>query len=232
MTRAPAVNQGVILPTPPERYDAADQRETRRLLEEALRRLLQWGTVSDVPGNIASLGNLDGGADGLPYFTDSEQLATTTLTAFARLLIAAVDGQSARTVLGLGFTGERTTLTLITGSIAADATETGTLSLSTSTAALLSIVADQPCWLRFYASADARTADAARDIDTRGTPGTGLLAEFVFDTAGQLIPVSPVAILASEDAVPSVDVYYAVQNLSGASTAITITPLILPLELP
>jgi len=232
MSRMPGVNQGVVLPPPPLKYDASDQRETRRLLQEALRRLLQWDTVTNVPGNVESLSGLSGASDGLPYFTGAEEFALTTLTTFGRLLIAATDAQAGRTALGFGFNGLRTTLTLNTASLAADATEAGTLAMSTGTAALLNITADQPCWVRFYSTSAGRAVDSARAITERGTPGTGLLAEFVFDSAGQMISVSPVATLMNDDAPAAKNVYYSVQNKSGVTTAIQIIPLILPLEIP
>lgn len=232
MGRSPAVQAGAILPQPPAKYDIADQREVRRLIAEAMRRLLDWGAIVAVPGNIEALGKLDSAADTVPYFTGPEEMAITALTAFGRSLLAANDAAGGRTVLGMGTLAQRFNVTLATASLADVATENGVTSMSMPTAALLQVSANHACRVRLYGTNAARTLDAGRDINTKPTAGEGLLAEFVFDTPGQVIPLSPIALLANGDNTETDNIYYAVQNLSGSATAITLTLLLLHLELP
>ena len=55
MSRAPGVNATLVLPAPPERYDVVDQRETRRLIVEASRRLPQWAAVASIPAPVTEV---------------------------------------------------------------------------------------------------------------------------------------------------------------------------------
>lgn len=102
MSRAPGVNAGVELPQPTPQYDAANERETRRLLMLALRRLADFSTVTGVPGNLGALAALVGAADNVPYFTGVGAMALASLTPYARTLIACASAAAAQTALGLG----------------------------------------------------------------------------------------------------------------------------------
>lgn len=102
MSRTPGVNAGIVLPPPPEKYDAADQRETRRLLEETLRKLTQWTAVDSVPAPVVALGAVAGAADMVPFFTGASAMALASLTPYARTILACATAANARTVLGLG----------------------------------------------------------------------------------------------------------------------------------
>lgn len=231
MARSPAVNQGVVLPNPPEKYDAINERETRRLIEEALRRLLDWGTVTNVPGNVDALAGLDGaGGNGLPYFSGSATMTVTTLTAFGRLVLAAADAQAGRVVLGMGALGQRANVTITTASLASGSAELSNAALPAKSAALLVIAADRACRVRLYATQAARDSDASRSAVVKGTPGTGLLAEFVFTGAGS-IPVSPVATLSNDEATPQARVWYNIENSSGVASTVAVTLTVLPLEI-
>lgn len=102
MARSTAIPAALVLPQPPEKYDAVDQRETRRLIQAATQRLFNWGAVTDVPGSVTALGGLTGAADELPYFTGVAAMALASLTPYARTIIACANAAAARTVLGLG----------------------------------------------------------------------------------------------------------------------------------
>ncbi|MGH7619853.1 MAG: hypothetical protein ACREPM_21790, partial [Gemmatimonadaceae bacterium] len=232
MARAPAINQGVVLPQPQEKYDVSNERETRRLLEEALRRLLDYNTITSVPPNVTSLAGLDGtGGNGVPYFSGADTLTLATLTAFGRALIAAVDAAAGRTALGIGALLARTNVVLTTASLANLAAESGSKNIGTKAGSLLVIAADRACRVRLYGTSADRVADDSRTATTKPTAGLGLLAEFVFAAAGT-IHVSPIATIANDDG-PTADViWYAVQNLSGGTSTVQITLTVLPLELP
>tara|TARA_Y100001970_G_C14253641_1_gene873544 strand:- start:5665 stop:6834 length:1170 start_codon:yes stop_codon:yes gene_type:complete len=52
------------------------------------------------------------------------------------------------------------------------------------TVALLSIQSNSPAWVVLYADTASRTADANRNRNTSPAPGSGVLAEVIFTTAG------------------------------------------------
>lgn len=101
MSRAPGVPAGVELPQPTPQYDAANERETRRLLMQALRRLPDYSTLMGQPANLSALAGLTGAADNVPYFTGAGAMALASLTAYGRTLIACANAAAARTALGL-----------------------------------------------------------------------------------------------------------------------------------
>lgn len=102
MSRAPGVNEGVTLPQPSAQYDAANERETRRLLMQALRRLTDLSAITGLPASLTALGALVGVADNVPYFSGVSTMALASLTPYARTLIACATAAAARTALGLG----------------------------------------------------------------------------------------------------------------------------------
>jgi hypothetical protein len=212
MARTAAVNPGAVLPAPTKQYDETNERETRRLIEAALRRLVDFNSMTSVPANLGVIAGLD------------------PITAFAETLLAAADEAAGRTALGIGALAQRADVTLTTGSIADSGTETGSIAITATSTALLVIAADRSCRVRLYTTSTARDADAARVVTTKGTPGTGLLAEFVF-AAASTIPVSPVAILANDESPTQMRVFYNVENTSGAASAVAVTLTVLPLEI-
>lgn len=262
MSRAPGLPVSVTLPLAPGKYDQADQREVRRLLEQAFRRPPDWNTVS-APGAVTALGGLVGAADMAPYFTDTSTMALASLTPFARTIIACATAaavrtalglgsaatfaataflqgasnlsdlasvSTARTNLGLGVLAQRQGVAVTTASLANSAAESSSSTMPSKSAALLTITADRSCRVRLYATQAARDGDTTRDANTKGTPGSGLLAEFVFAAAGT-VPVSPVATLANDETVPAARVWYTITNTSGLTSTVTVSLSVLPLEI-
>jgi hypothetical protein len=103
---------------------------------------------------------------------------------------------------------------------------------------VLSVLVDQPCRLRLYSTAAARTADLARSTTIPPTPGTqhGVIMDLVLSTAAVgSFPatwlLSPAALGNNDDSPPSSNIYYTVDNLTAVATAINITVTFLPKEL-
>lgn len=130
---------------------------------------------------------------------------------------------------GGGFT-RNDTLNITTASLAALATEVGTLDITSGVGALIKIVSNKSAWVRFYSTSAARTADAGRSYTVDPAPGVGCIADFLFPAGGSTIPVSPPMILTNLDSTPDTIVYYSVQNRSGSTTAVSVTLTVLPME--
>ena len=81
----------------------------------------------------------------------------------------------------------------------------------------------QPAWIRFYATAQDRDADALRLIDVDPLVGSGVLMELRTSTLNEVIKVTPGAIYYNNDLLPTQALYARVQNQSGLNTAITTT---------
>ena len=230
MTRAPGLARRLVLPVPPEKYDAQDQRELRRILEANSQQPAAFDAVINTPAPISALGGLTGAADTVPYFTGAKTMSVTALTPYVRTLLAAVDAAAARTTLGAVLA--RSNIAVTTASLANLASESASLATPSSGVSLLTIAATAGCWVRLYASDTAQAADVSRAFGTLPTPGTGVLAEFDFSVIGAAtIPCSPVPLLANDEATVLPRVWYTVQNLSGGTTAITLTLNLLPAEL-
>jgi hypothetical protein len=78
--RAPAVRPGLILPSPPPHYDQQDQRELRRIIEDAGKQLTDFASLSRVPTPVTAIGALTGAADAVPYSASVSAMAVATLT--------------------------------------------------------------------------------------------------------------------------------------------------------
>jgi hypothetical protein len=215
----------------------------------------KWTDITGIPANVTAIGALAGAADEVPYFTGVGAMALASLTPYARTILACANVAAARTALGLGSaalnnTGDfdaagtataavaaitprllttRSTVVITTAALASLGVEALSAALTQHTMALLTLQADRACWVRFYASAAAQTADAARLMTAVGTAGTGLLGDFRFAAAATIL-VSPVAVLANEEAPAQLRVWYTIQNLSGALSTVTATLTVIPLE--
>jgi len=127
----------------------------------------------------------------------------------------------------------RTAVSFITGSLANNAIENDSVTIS-KTFQLLMLTVSAYARVRLYSTAAARTADANRPVGVPVTPGSmsGLIADVSMTIAlgVQTWMMSPAATGCNDDAAPSPTIYAAVTNLSGATTTITVTLTYLPLE--
>lgn len=118
---------------------------------------------------------------------------------------------------------------LTTASIADLAETTGVWDFGYSAALLLSLQSDRAARVRLYSTAAARTADSARGLGTDPTAGAGVLCEYVY-TGASTLGAEPPIILKNMDSTPTNEIYYAIQNRSGATATVTVTALLLALE--
>jgi hypothetical protein len=121
----------------------------------------------------------------------------------------------------------RAVVNLVTGSLADGATENSTVTLA-KTSIILQLTADRACWIRLYQTSADRTADNARLIGTEVPVTTDILAEWAFAGSGtrRRIPVT----VTNGDGSPTTDIYYAIQNRSGATHTVAVDITHLPLE--
>lgn len=92
-------------------------------------------------------------------------------------------------------------------------------------AMFLKVVVNAPCRVRLYSTDAFRTADLSREATTPVAAGaqTGLILDLVLNnTTGLSWHMSPPAYGANADDTVSDTLYWAVQNLSGGSTNITV----------
>jgi hypothetical protein len=147
--------------------------------------------------------------------TPSSTSSAGTVDAFARS--DHVHGMS-----GFAALPTRATAAYTTASLAAGATETGTVTL-TASYRLLRIVCSAAARVRLYTTAAKRTADAARPIGTDPTGDHGLMLEAVL-TAGVLaLDLSPTVDGFDGKATPDGAIPVAVTNTGASAAAITTT---------
>jgi len=153
--------------------------------------------------------------------------------AWTRLGIGA-SGQVVTVVSGApawasGGSPARAPFTVTTASLAAGATANGTATLPKTSALVGHLAADRACWVRLYATAAARTADAARLTTDVIPPGAGILADFRFSGAVS-IGIGPILLLANDDGTVAATIYYAITNESGATSTVTVTGAMVAME--
>lgn len=123
---------------------------------------------------------------------------------------------------------QRQTTVKITGSLANEATENTTVTLA-KTACVLYVTADRACRLRVYSTAAHRTADAARPVGADADEHSPVL-EFVFDATLLRIDASDGINVHNSESSYSDALPVAIQNLSGATAAVTLTFVFVPME--
>jgi hypothetical protein len=138
-------------------------------------------------------------------------------TAFVTAAVAAV-GSPAR--------GD---VTVTTASLADGATQTGVITLGKSSL-ILKFTASCACRIRLYSTSAYRTADAARPPGTDPTGEHGVMLDIVLPAGNSTWDLSPLAAVTNDDAPPISDIYYAIQNKSGAAAAVTATLTRITLE--
>lgn len=118
--------------------------------------------------------------------------------------------------------GLRETVAVTTASLAAGAEATGTIALA-SGYRLLRVQTSAPARVRLYGSAAKGVADAAREIGTDPTGDHGLMLEYITTSTTLAATLSPTVDGYSMEATPSKNIPFAIENMSGAAAAITLT---------
>lgn len=85
------------------------------------------------------------------------------------------------------------------------------------------ITVSEPSWVRFYPTAADRNADGSRTNDQDPQPGSGVLLEVLTTTSNETVLVTPGAAYYNNDTTTVPALYCRVTNLSGASSAISVT---------
>jgi hypothetical protein len=227
----------LILPDAPEKYDARNERETRRLIMAATQPLPLWSNIAQVPSPVTAFAALTGAADSLPYFTGLTTMALATLTPFSRTLLALATVALWRATLDVYSKAEtdalspaRAATVITTASLAVLASENSSVSVPFYSGTLLKITADRACWVRLYGTATDRSNDNARVLGITAAAGVGLQAEFVFSASVLSVNVSPIADLANEDTVRAKTLYYSIENLSAGASTVAVTITVVPVE--
>lgn len=208
-------------PEPPPRWDRENEAQFRRALERALNDVIQ----------AAGSGSGSSGAPTTAQYVvvalDGTLTAERTLAAGTGLAIADA-GAGGNVSLSLS-RSRNAALTFTTASLASLATENDTIDIGGSAGVLMSLEADRACWVTFYATSAARSADASRPITTDPTPGAGILGDFYF-TAAATIVCGPPPVLTNMDGTPANTIYYRVKNLSGATSTVQVDLTVILLE--
>lgn len=95
--------------------------------------------------------------------------------------------------------------------------------------ALMAIQTDRAAWVRIYANAASRTADASRTQTTDPAPDAGVIAE-VITTGAQTVLISPGVFGFNFEGTPTTNIPCAVTNLSGSTSTVAVTLSVLQLE--
>lgn len=132
-----------------------------------------------------------------------------------------------------GSTLSRAVVTQTTASLANNATENGTVTLA-KWGHIGPIEVDRDCWIRLYATAADRTADASRVIGTPAASTTDLLAEWSFASGvvggnDQTLRRLGVDYFNADGTVTS-SIYYAITNRCGATSTVQVKFTHLALE--
>lgn len=116
----------------------------------------------------------------------------------------------------------RSDVPFTTASLAANASGTGAVLISVSYK-VLRITTDRPARVRLYQTAAQRDADLSRAFGVSPEGEHGLILDVQTSVGDLSVPFSPLAIGVNLDAVPTANAYYTVQNLSGATSPVTVT---------
>lgn len=123
----------------------------------------------------------------------------------------------------------RADVVIVTASLANNAVEAGTVSMGRSSL-VLRFTGSCACRIRLYTTAAHRTADAARLPGTDPLGMHGVMLDIVLEAGITTWDLSPLALITNDDGPPVSNIYYAIQNMSGATVAVTATLTRLTLE--
>lgn len=162
------------------------------------------------------------GTPSAPTPAPGDNTTKVATTAFVTAAVAAGGG-------GGGSSPARGDVVVTTASLADGATENGTIALGKSSL-IVRFQSSHPCRIRLYSTVAYRTADAARiaGVDPQGEHGLQL--EIVVILGNQTWDLDPKASCSNDDDPASTNIYYAIQNMNGATATITVTITRVPLE--
>lgn len=116
-----------------------------------------------------------------------------------------------------------------TASLANNAEEVGVIALGKSSL-VLRVQTTAKCRIRLYSTAAYRAADSARAPGIDPTGEHGVMLDILFPVGNLTWDLSPLSLVTNDDGPPVSNIYYAIQNLSGAAAAITVTVTRIQLE--
>lgn len=116
----------------------------------------------------------------------------------------------------------RTTATITTASLAAGASESGSVPLAKGYR-LLRLQTDRPARVRLYGTAAARDADASRPVGTDPTGNHSLMLEFVTTASLLAADLSPTVDGFNGDTTPGTAAYYRITNQDSSSGTVGVS---------
>lgn len=116
----------------------------------------------------------------------------------------------------------RETVAVTTASLGAGIEATGTIALATGYR-LVKVQTNVPARVRLYGSVAQATADKSRALGTDPYGDHGLMLEYVTTSDALSATLSPTVDGYSTEAAPTKNIPYALQNMSGVSSALTLT---------
>lgn len=173
--------------------------------------LSSYALAANVPADLTDLGITDG--------TAGQVLTTDGNGVFTFETVSGGGGSSLQS---------RTTKVGTTAALANNAS--GNLDIDGfKSYALMAITTDRAAWVRIYANAASRTADASRVETSDPAPDAGVIAEVI--TAGaETVIISPGTFGFNFEGTPTTTIPCAVTNKSGSTAAVQVTLSVLQLE--
>ena len=125
-------------------------------------------------------------------------------------------------------TTSRTTVTVFSGSLAANAAA-NIVATGYQGYALYSINANNAAWVTLYTSNAAATSDYTRTIGTDPTPGSGVIAESI-TTTGAITNFTPAVVGFNNETIPTAAIPMKIVNNGNTTANISVTLTLLKME--
>lgn len=169
----------------------------------------------------------------IPLSTDLEVAELAANTADGKLFIKHTDGTIKEISGGGGSVVEGSVRTnepaVTTSALAQYASEDVTFEHTGRAGQFLKVEASCACWVVFYSSTAARTADATRSSTENPAQGTGVLMEVFFDQAETAL-ITPSVLYFNDDPTEAAQIYAKVVNNDPTTQAVTVTATVVPTE--
>jgi hypothetical protein len=180
-------------------------------------------------GNILTAGIISaaGNIRGANINTNGLITAVGNITSFGNISGTYILGNGSQ-LTGVATTITRTTVTVASGSLAANAAA-NIIATGYQGYALYSINANNAAWVTLYTSNAAATSDYARTIVTDPTPGSGVIAESVTN-ASAITNFTPAVIGFNNETIPTVAIPMKIVNNGNTTANISVTLTLLKME--